>query len=531
MPFLAQEHMHIPTKDLLSWMFDDQAYGENKPVYIDAADPNRTICSRQAKSIIRKLAAGFKKAGLKKASIYYSMVFLGIVAAGGVFAGTNPSYTAYELEHAVRTAKIKMLVVEPELVSNALAAAKATGIPQSRIFIFNSRGQPVADGLQSWEALQQHGEVDWECWDDKVKSENTSVARLFSSGTTGLPKALDMSHYNFVAQHTLVMEYRPRDYVILRLLSNPMFHVSIVPRAHTSPLRGGYVTYVMRRFELEPYLRNIEVYQITEANMVPPMVIQIINSPLSTKYSFQSVRFAWVGAAPLDKEPQARLKAFLRDDTPFNQVWGMSETSCIATMLYYPEQDPTGSVGQFMPNLDAKLVDDDGHDITDYGVTGELCVRGPTVVKGYFDNEEANRRDWDEDGFFHTGDVAYRDPANKLWYIVDRKKDLIKVRGFQVSPAEIEGVLLRHRSIVDAAVIGVKFGRDGSEYPRAYVVLAKGARMTEKEVARFCNGRLARYKGLEGGVRFVEFIPKNASGKILKKKIRRWAERDLGAKL
>lgn len=135
-----------------------------------------------------------------------------------------------------------------------------------------------------------------------------------------------------------------------------MFHVSNVPRAHTSPIRGGMKTYVMRRFELESWLRNIEHFQITEANMVPPMVIQVINSPLTKKYSLASIRNSWVGAAPLAAEPQARYKALLRRDTPFNQVWGMSETSCIATMVHYPEHDPTGSVGRFLPNHDAKLV-------------------------------------------------------------------------------------------------------------------------------------------------------------------------------
>lgn len=152
------------------------------------------------------------------------------------------------------------------------------------------------------------------------------------------------------------------------------------------------------------------------------MVMAIINSPLSKKYSLKSIRNAWCGAAPLDKDPQARLKALLRDDAPFNQVWGMSETTAIATMLYFPEHDSTGGVGKCLPNVDAKLVDDDGNDITAYDVRGELCVRGPIVVRSYHENEEANRRSFDADGYFHTGDVAYCDGRNRLWYIVDRKK-------------------------------------------------------------------------------------------------------------
>jgi 4-coumarate--CoA ligase len=233
-----------------------------------------------------------------------------------------------------------------------------------------------------------------------------------------------MSHYNFIAQHTLVMENKPRPYPVRRLICNPMFHVSQVPRAHTSPLRGGIPTHIMRRFELESWLANISRFGITELNVVPMMVVLVLTSGLASKETFASVRNAWSGAAPLDKSLQARLKKLMREDAPFNQVWGMSETSCIATMLYYPESDSSGSVGRFLPNCDAKLIDENGTDITAFDVRGELCVRGPIIVKGYFENEEANKESWDGEGYFHTGDVAFcrNSERGKLWYIVDRKK-------------------------------------------------------------------------------------------------------------
>lgn len=325
---------------------------------------------------------------------------------------------------------------------------------------------------------------------------------------------------------------------ISRLLCTPLFHVSNVPRAHTSPLRSGSKTYIMRRFELEPFLRNMERFAITELNMVPPMVIQVINSPLSKKYSLKAVKNGGCGAAPLAAEPQARMKALLSPDAVFNQVWGMSETSCVATMIHYPEHDPTGSVGRFLPNHDAKLVDEEGNDITDYDVEGELCVRGPLIVKGYFNNPEANRVSFDAEGYFHTGDVALRKRSNGLWYIVDRKKELIKVRGFQCAPAELEGVLLSHPDIADAGVIGIpaggfgsSAGEQGSEVPRAYIVRKPGSKLEESDVQRWMKERLAGYKQLVGGVKFVEAIPKNASGKILKGELREIAKREVGAKL
>ena len=213
MPFLAQVHVDIPNKDILSWMFDNPQYDIDKPIYIDAANPNRSISCRQAKNMVRRLAAGFRKAGLQKGDcvcihsfndISYCMVFLGIVAAGGIFTGTNPAYTSHELAHAIQTAKIKFFVTESALLTNVNKAASDNGISNERIFVFDGVSRDAAEyannnEVNSWKWLTQHGEEDWERFDDYEKCKRTAVARLFSSGTTGLPKALDMTHYNFVS--------------------------------------------------------------------------------------------------------------------------------------------------------------------------------------------------------------------------------------------------------------------------------------------------------------------------------------------
>lgn len=209
---------------------------------------------------------------------------------------------------------------------------------------------------------------------------------------------------------------------IRRLLNLPMFHAATAPMAFTSCLRAGNKGIVFARFDPEEWFWAHQEYQITDITVVPPLAIMAINHPLNKKYSLKSVHIAVAGAAPLDKHPQARMQKLIGEDVPFTQVWGMTETSCIATRFPYPEKDITGSVGRPIPNLDLKLVDDTGNDISGYDVRGELCVRGPTVVRGYFENLEANERDWDEDGYFHTGDIAYIDGKTELWYIVDRKK-------------------------------------------------------------------------------------------------------------
>lgn len=179
-------------------------------------------------------------------------------------------------------------------------------------------------------------------------------------------------------------------------------------------------------------------------------------------------------------------------------------------------------------------MDENGNNISAYGVRGELCVRGPTVIPGYFNNPEANASSFDSDGWFKTGDVAYCDEATRKWYIVDRRKELIKVRGFQVAPAELEATLLLHPHIIDAAVIGVRRPDSDDEMPRAYIIrrpTAEGQRLTADEVKQYTADRLAKYKGLSGGVHFVDAIPKNASGKILKKVLKEEVAEEMRSKL
>lgn len=220
----------------------------------------------------------------------------------------------------------------------------------------------------------------------------------------------------------VVFETNPRPWEVRRLNALPMFHAATAPSAFCTPLRNGDQTFVMPKFDLEKWFWAHEHYKITDLGVVPPIVVAAINSPLAKKYSLKICKAGQCGAAPLDKGPQARLEALMDDGAPLTQVWGMTETSCIATRHPYPSHDQTGSVGFPIPNLDTKLVDDNGKDITDYDIRGELCVRGPTVIKGYFENPEANARDWDSDGFFHTGDIAFIDGQTKKYYIVDRKK-------------------------------------------------------------------------------------------------------------
>ncbi|KAL4808631.1 hypothetical protein BDV18DRAFT_157575 [Aspergillus unguis] len=537
MIFEPSARVPIPSSDALTYLFSNPKFNPDKPVYVDVANPERSISQNQARVIIRQLIAGLAAWGVREGDcvaihsfndIYYPMLVLAIVGLGGVYTGTNPAYGPHELAHHFRASETKFVLSEPELLKSILAASKEVGIPEKNVRVFDTQpGQNVPVGMDSWKDLFKHGEKDWVMFDDETRAKETAAARLFSSGTTGLPKAVTITHHNLVAQHELTSELNPRSYERSRITAIPLFHAAAAPSTHFGLLKSGHTCYLMRRFDLPLYLQTFEKYQVTDLGLVPPIAIAILMNDLThTRPFLKTARTATCGAAPLDKDVQARIQKLMAPGAPFTQVWGMTETCCIATMFYYPEQDDTGSIGRLLPNIEAKLVNDANENISAYNTRGELCVRGPTVTPGYFNNEAANAASFDSDGWFHTGDIAYCDADTSKWYIVDRKKELIKVRGFQVAPPELEAVLLSHPRIVDAAVIGVKDESGETELPRAYVVKRGGSGdgLTEEEVKEYLGGRLARYKALTGGVRFVESIPKNASGKILKRVLREEAE-------
>lgn len=253
--------------------------------------------------------------------------------------------------------------------------------------------------------------------------------------------------------------------------------------------------------------------------------------PETRDFDLGSLRNILCGAAPLSKELQNEVVATIGSGLRVVQTWGMTEVTCSSLHVPGLLDDRSGSVGFPDPGCSIKLVDEGGAEVG-LGTAGEIFVKGPNVCLGYWRNEEATKEAFDKEGYLRTGDVAVRDERGWYW-IVDRKKELIKVRGFQVAPAELEAVLLGHEGIADAAVVGVRRGEE--EAPRAYVVLKEGGEgrgVKEEDVVEWMRGRVARHKWLEGGVRFVDEVPKSPSGKILRKVVREWAkEAEVKAKL
>lgn len=305
-----------------------------------------------------------------------------------------------------------------------------------------------------------------------------------------------------------------------------MAHIAGVQQYSLQPFALGGSVYWMPKYELNLFLKYNKQYRTTYQFTVPPIWLQVAKSLLVTDH-FDSVEVAVTGAAPMGPQMQEEASAKIgRGQTFIGQTWGTTETCGSITAQRWDQTDRTGSVGSLIANMRARIVDDDDRDVQP-GEPGEVLLNGPGLTRGYHNNPEANKGAF-LDGWYRTGDIGLC-KDDKI-YIVDRKKELIKYKGLQVAPAELEDLLNSHPKIADAAVIGVDSEKHGTEVPRAYVVAGPEA-PTAEEVAVYVRENLAQHKQLRGGVVFVPEIPKSPSGKILRKDLRVRAAQELKAKL
>ena len=282
----------------------------------------------------------------------------------------------------------------------------------------------------------------------------------------------------------------------------------------------------MAKFDIERFCAHIQNHKITFAYVVPPVVLLLGKHPIVDKYDLSTLRMMNSGAAPLTRElvdaTYARLKV------PIKQGYGLSETSPTTHTQPWEDWHSTiGSVGRLFPNMTAKYMSPDAQELP-IGETGELWLKGPNIFKGYLNNPEGTKNALTDDGYFKTGDVGHQDKDGNF-YITDRVKELIKYKGFQVAPAELEGLLASHSMIDDVAVIGIYDETQATEVPRAYVVPARGveaSRKTEENIIGWLKERVSNHKRLRGGVRFVDEVPKSASGKILRRVLKVKAEEE-----
>ncbi|KAI2049889.1 hypothetical protein LOZ44_003632 [Ophidiomyces ophidiicola] len=559
MPFSSPfPPLQIPKVDLLSYLFPPNTPVSEKPIWIDAEHPENCLSPRQLLQWVRRLAFGLDRLGVKPGEvvvtltpnhIFVPVAFLGIVGSRRLFSGISPSFTANEVAYQLRDTEAQALLVHPSVATVAIEAAQKVGLGLDRVFLFSDEPCNPIQCLKDWRSMigtTDQGQQ-W-TWVPMTEQESQSALATvnYSSGTTGFPKGVKITRYNIIANikqsvfaRFLYKRNRPQERFIGLL---PLYHAygQLFTISMVVPL--NIPVYVMKEFNYEAYLRHIQTYRITNLQIAPPILLMLIKRPETVNYDLSSVTDALCGAAPVSKEAQN--EASQKFNFPISQGWGMTETTCAAMSVLGGMRDDTGSVGQLIPNTEAKLINDDGCEVGD-NEPGELYIRGPQVCLGYWKNEEATAETISTDGWLKTGDIAV--VRNGRFWIVDRKKELIKVNGFQVAPAELEAVLSSHEDIEDAGVVRIILfvpleaaskestlvltcpsSRNGEEYPRAYIQLQPNAKgkITPGDIHHYLSSRIARHKQLAGGISFVDAVPRLASGKIVRKLLREWAVRD-----
>jgi acyl-CoA synthetase (AMP-forming)/AMP-acid ligase II len=507
--------IEIPDTPFTEFVLERADQRGDKAAIIDGPT-GRTITYPQLVESVRGLAAGLAERGFGKGDVFahfapnlpeYAVAFHGVATAGGVNTTANPMLTEDELVKQLVDSGAKLLVTVPELLEKASAAARRSRVEE--IFVYGESG-----GAAPFASLVKH-----DAEPPRVEFDPASdlIALPYSSGTTGLHKGVMLTHRNLVANiaqctHPDVTPKSDDELAAERAIAVlPFFHIYGLVVLMNIPLFRGATVVTMPRFDLAQFLQTIQDYRVNRAWVVPPIVLALAKHPLVDEYDVSSLEYVNSGAAPLSAELEVACGKRL--GCHMQQGYGLTETSPVTHwMTDKLAGTMPGSIGPAVPNTECRIVDVATEQDVPTGEPGELWIRGPQVMKGYLNNPEATAHAIDADGWFHSGDVARLDEDGSLW-IVDRIKELIKYKGYQIAPAELEALLLTHPAITDAAVIPVRDEETG-EIPKAFVVA--GDAITADEVIRFVAQRVAPYKKVRA-VEMVEEIPKSPSGKILRR--------------
>ncbi|OBT47364.1 hypothetical protein VE00_02072 [Pseudogymnoascus sp. WSF 3629] len=536
----------IESPSLHEWVFGSASDPiPHKVAFLDATRPDThylTVASWRQWS--KRVAAGLQMAGLQPGdrvlvysgnALFYPVIFMGIMMAGGIFTGANPTYVARELAHQLKDSQATFMVSSGASLEVALDAAGTAGFTKDNIFIFDDEIYQGAGasrlGVKYWDALVASNlEGAQFQWAHPKDPKNTTCVINYSSGTTGVAKGVEITHYNYMATSTQMInlmkedpDYEKNLKVARGLCVLPLYHAfGQVLYSSIGPKRGIPI-YIMPKFDFLDFLGHISTHRVTELLIVPPIVTALAKHPAAKKADLSSVNYVSCGGAPLSSSLAREAETLWGGNLNIKQGYGMTETTVIATGMNPAVLSTDASVGSLVSGLSARLVDPKtGIDVPVHpDSTGEIWVRGPNIMKGYWRNPTATAGTM-SDGWLKTGDMARVE--NGRWFIVDRLKELIKVKGFQVAPAELEGLILENPKVADVGVVGVVV--QGEECPRAYVALKPGMTATKREIAEFVEKQTTRYKWLTGGVMFVDEIPKNPSGKILRKALRDLAAKD-----
>ncbi|MFF8574829.1 4-coumarate--CoA ligase family protein [Streptomyces sp. NPDC015408] len=494
------------------------AFG-SAPALIDGTD-GTTLTYEQVDRFHRRVAAALAEAGVRKGDVLalhspntvaFPLAFYAATRAGASVTTVHPLATADEFAKQLSDARARWIVTVSPLLDTARRAAELAGGVQEILVCDSAPGHRSLIDMLASTAPEPRIAID----------PAEDVAALpYSSGTTGTPKGVMLTHRQIatnLAQLEPLMPAAPGDRVLAVL---PFFHIYGLTALMNAPLRLGATVVVLPRFDLEQFLAAIQNHRITGLYVAPPIVLALAKHPLVAEYDLSSLKYIVSAAAPLDAQLAAACSRRL-GLPPVGQAYGMTELSpgTHVVPLDAMAEAPPGSVGKLIAGTEMRIVSltDPGKDLPP-GESGEILIRGPQIMKGYLGRPDATAAMIDEDGWLHTGDVGHADSDGWL-FVVDRVKELIKYKGFQVAPAELEALLLTHPGVADTAIVGT-YNDDGNEVPHAYVVRQPTAPgLSEGEIMMYVAERVAPYKRVRR-VTFIDTVPRAASGKILRRELR-----------
>ncbi|CAF2056701.1 hypothetical protein Bca4012_098740 [Brassica carinata] len=511
---------HLPLHD---YIFQNISEFASKPCLINGPTGHVYTYS-EVHVASRRIAAGFQKLGVNQNDVVmillsncpeFVLSFLAASFRGATATAANPFFTPAEIAKQAKASNSKLIVTESRYVD------KIKDLQNDGVIIVctDEEPSPIPEGCLRFTELTQSTEIETV----EISSDDV-VALPYSSGTTGLPKGVMLTHKGLVTSVAQQVDgdnpnlYFHSDDVILCVL--PMFHIYALNSIMLCGLRVGASILIMPKFEINLLLELIQRCKVTVAPMVPPIVLAMAKSPETEKYDLSSIRVVKSGAAPLGKELEDAVSAKF-PNAKLGQGYGMTEAGPVLAMSLGFAKEPfpvkSGACGTVVRNAEMKIIDPDTGDSLSKNKPGEICIRGHQIMKGYLNNPAATSETIDKDGWLHTGDIGLIDDDDEL-FIVDRLKELIKYKGFQVAPAELEALLIGHQDITDVAVVAMKEEAAG-EVPVAFVVKSKDSELSEDDVKQFVAKQVVFYKRINK-VFFVESIPKAPSGKILRKDLR-----------
>lgn len=489
----------------------------------------------KARDASNYVARSLRNMGLKKGDLValvapnYPETILaavGVLEADLILTTMNPTYTIEEMKKQIKDCEANAIITVAEIAHIVLEARKNTSASSGPFVVIEDGTRSIPEGSVPFKDLITRGKTLPPITHYQMSSNDLAILP-YSSGTTGMPKGVMLTHKNLVSNMEMV-EYTTKerlwrhttaDFQEVVPLIIPFFHIFGLNAATLPRLYNGTKIITLPKFVPEVFVDILTKKNITGLFAVPSLITFINICPLLKKEIFQNIHHIITGATPL---PEVDVERFYEryqissDDLKFSQGYGMTETSPVICLDSWSRKP--SSIGQNIAGCEIRLVDSaTNEDISVAGQKGEIWARGPHIMKGYLNNEKATS-EMIVDGWLKTGDIGYFDDEF-YFFVTDRKKDLIKVKGFQVPPAELEALIKRHPNVIEAAVIGIPNERFG-EIPKAFVILKEGSKTTDDDIKNFVKDKVSEYKQLRGGVTFVDSIPKNASGKILRNKLK-----------